>query len=56
MLSKCDIKLIKQTILDYYTADDIHEAKETLVMSVSSLSNIESLAKIRTRWSCRAGN
>jgi hypothetical protein len=48
-LHKCDIKLIKQTILDYYTADEIHEAKEIIVMSVSTLSNIESLAKIRSR-------
>jgi hypothetical protein len=46
---KCDNKLIKQSILDYYTADEIHEAKEVILMSVSTLSNIESLAKIRTR-------
>ena len=36
------LSCIKQTILDYYTADEIHEAKRLL-------SNIESLAEIRMR-------
>ena len=48
-LNKCDVKYIRQSLLDYYTAEDIHEAKEVLLSTVSTLSDTECLSKIRAR-------
>lgn len=48
-LNKCDVRFIKQAILDYFLPEDIHEAKELFLSCVSTLYNVESLSKIRTR-------
>jgi hypothetical protein len=52
-LNKCDEKRIKTAILDYYCSADIHDAKQMFVNCVSTLSDIDSLSKIRDR---RAGD
>jgi hypothetical protein len=48
-LNKYDVKFIKQSIMDYYTSDDVHEAKEVFLTCVSTLKSVESLSKIRGR-------
>jgi hypothetical protein len=48
-LHKCDVRFIKQAILDYFLPGDIHEAKEVFLSYVSTLNNVESLSKIRAR-------
>jgi len=46
---KCEERQIKLAILRYYPAEDIHAAKEKLLDSVSSITELTCMTKIRNR-------
>jgi hypothetical protein len=48
-INKYDSKIIKQSVFDFFSSDDIHEAKEAFLGHVSTLNNVELLLKIRAR-------
>ena len=52
---KCDDQSIRAAIMDFFSSDDIHAAKELLMSIVSTFSGLNATPKIRERKGAARG-